>query len=121
MAELLSNHQDVFQDQCQRAGALFSTAPTAAARLGELELFKGYLSLVTICWRKPRALRPMLEKLDVLLAHGAGLAALGHVGNFCLPQRFQRAGGVFRAENDAAMNVLKKNSVGSCSSMCNAA
>ncbi|MDO9189286.1 MAG: VWA domain-containing protein, partial [Sulfurimicrobium sp.] len=49
---------------------LFSTAPTAAARLGELELFKGYLGLLdNLLAQAPRAIRPMLEKLDMLLAH----------------------------------------------------
>jgi hypothetical protein len=49
---------------------LFSTAPTAAARLGELELFRGYLHLLdTLLAQAPRALRPMLERLDVLLTH----------------------------------------------------
>ncbi len=49
---------------------LFSTAPTAAARLGELELFKSYLHLLdTLLAQAPRALRPMLERLDVLLTH----------------------------------------------------
>lgn len=49
---------------------LFSTAPTAAARLGEAELFRGYLSLLDhLLAQTPRAMRPMLEKLDVLLGH----------------------------------------------------
>ena len=49
---------------------LFATAPTAAARLGELELFRGYLSLLDhLLAQTPRAIRPMLEKLDVLLSH----------------------------------------------------
>lgn len=49
---------------------LFSIAPTAAARLGELELFKGYLTLLdNLLAQAPRAIRPMLGKLDVLLGH----------------------------------------------------
>ena len=49
---------------------LFATAPTAAARLGELELFRGYLALLDhLLAQTPRAIRPMLEKLDVLLGH----------------------------------------------------
>ncbi|MEZ5449007.1 MAG: hypothetical protein R3E89_08405 [Thiolinea sp.] len=49
---------------------LFSTAPTAATRLGELELFKGYLGLLnTLLAQAPRGLRPMLSKLDVLLGY----------------------------------------------------
>lgn len=49
---------------------LFSTAPIAAVRLGEAELFQGYLVLLDqLLAQAPRALRPMLDKLDVLLAH----------------------------------------------------
>ncbi len=48
---------------------VFSTAPTAASRLGELELFRGYLSLLdNLVAKAPRAMRPFLEELDVLLA-----------------------------------------------------
>ncbi len=48
---------------------VFSTAPTAASRLGELELFRAYLSLLdNLVAKAPRAMRPFLEKLDVLLA-----------------------------------------------------
>jgi len=47
---------------------VFSTAPTAANRLGELDLFKAYLSLLdNLVGKAPRAMRPFLENLDVLL------------------------------------------------------
>ncbi len=47
---------------------VFSTAPTAASRLGELDLFKAYLSLLdNLVGKAPRAIRPFLENLDVLL------------------------------------------------------
>lgn len=49
---------------------LFSTSPTAATRLNEISLFKGYLSLLNhLLSQAPRALRPMLEKLDILLQY----------------------------------------------------
>ncbi len=49
---------------------LFSTAPVAARRLGELELFKGYLGLLDhLLAQAPRGIRPMLEKIDVLLGY----------------------------------------------------
>jgi hypothetical protein len=49
---------------------LFATSPTAAARLNEIGLFKGYLSLLNhLLSQAPRALRPMLEKLDILLQY----------------------------------------------------
>jgi Nitric oxide reductase activation protein len=47
---------------------LFSTAPTAARRLGEMDLFRAYLTLLDqLLGQAPRALRPMLEKIDTLL------------------------------------------------------
>ncbi len=47
---------------------VFSTAPTAANRLGELDLFKAYLNLLdNIVAKAPRAIRPFLENLDALL------------------------------------------------------
>ena len=47
---------------------VFSTAPTAANRLGEAGLFRAYLSLLDhVLAKAPRALRPMLEHIDPLL------------------------------------------------------
>ena len=47
---------------------VFSTAPTAANRLGEIDLFKAYLGLLNnLVAKAPRAIRPFLESLDVLL------------------------------------------------------
>lgn len=48
--------------------AIFSTSPIAAARLGDPELFRGYLHLLdTLLAQAPRGLKPMLDHLDVLL------------------------------------------------------
>ncbi len=47
---------------------MFSTAPTAANRLGELDLFNAYLKLLdNLVAKAPRAIRQFLENLDVLL------------------------------------------------------
>ncbi|MEW6038920.1 MAG: nitric oxide reductase activation protein NorD [Pseudomonadota bacterium] len=47
---------------------IFATAPTAARRLGDRQLFEGYLQLLnTLIAQAPRGLRPMLDKLDQLL------------------------------------------------------
>lgn len=47
---------------------VFSTASTAANRLGELDLFNAYLNLLdNLVAKAPRAIRPFLENLDVLL------------------------------------------------------
>ena len=49
---------------------VLATAPTAAERLGDAELFKKYLQLLnTLVATAPRGIRPMLENLDTLFAH----------------------------------------------------
>jgi hypothetical protein len=48
--------------------AVFSTSPVAAARLGDPELFRGYLHLLdTLLAQAPRGVRPMLDHLSTLL------------------------------------------------------
>ena len=48
--------------------AIFSSSPVAAERLGDAELFRAYLHLLdTLLAQAPRGLRPMLDRLDVLL------------------------------------------------------
>jgi hypothetical protein len=45
-----------------------ATAPTAARRLGDAQLFLNYLQFLnTLIAQAPRGIRPMLDKLDVLL------------------------------------------------------
>jgi hypothetical protein len=47
---------------------LLATAPTAAARLGDADLFNAYLQFIgVLVAQAPRGVRPMLERLDVLL------------------------------------------------------
>lgn len=47
---------------------IFSSSPVAAARLGDLELFRGYLHLLdTLMAQAPRGVRPMLDQLGTLL------------------------------------------------------
>ncbi|QKT04220.1 VWA domain-containing protein [Ectothiorhodospiraceae bacterium 2226] len=46
------------------------TSSTAARRLADLELFRGYLRLLdTLLAQAPRGVRPMLERLDTLLGY----------------------------------------------------
>ena len=48
---------------------MFDTLPTAAARLGDAELLRGYLGLVhQLSSKVPRGLRPMLSHLDELFS-----------------------------------------------------
>jgi len=49
--------------------SIFSTSPVAAARLGDPELFRGYLHLLDMLLAQaPRGVRPMLDQLGVLLS-----------------------------------------------------
>ena len=49
---------------------LLATAPTAANRLGDAELFLKYLQFInTLLAQAPRGVRPMLDKLEVLFQH----------------------------------------------------
>lgn len=48
---------------------IIATAPTPARRLGDAALFRGYLRFLDhLLGRAPRALRPMLDRLDDLMA-----------------------------------------------------
>ncbi len=116
VAELLSSAIKMYSKTS--AGVLvllFSTAPTAAARLGELELFKGYLSLLdNLLTQVPRALRPMLEKLDVLLTHLTlgGLRRWAMWGASAYRSDFAAQAAYFALESDEARAVLKKEQRG---------
>lgn len=49
---------------------LLSTAPIAAGRLGDAELFLKYLQFInTLIAQAPRGVRPMLDKLELLFQH----------------------------------------------------
>jgi nitric oxide reductase NorD protein len=49
---------------------LLATAPTAANRLGDAQLFINYLQFInTLIAQAPRGVRPMLDKLEVLFQH----------------------------------------------------
>src|SRR5512139_775012 len=49
---------------------LLATAPTAANRLGDAELFLKYLQFInTLIAQAPRGVRPMLDKLEMLFQH----------------------------------------------------
>ncbi|MES2368308.1 nitric oxide reductase activation protein NorD [Thiobacillus thioparus] len=49
---------------------LLASAPTAASRLGDADLFLKYLQFInTLIAQAPRGVRPMLDKLEVLFQH----------------------------------------------------
>lgn len=94
---------------------LFATAPTAAGRLGELELFRGYLALLDVLLSQvPRALRPMLEKLDVLLAHLTlgGLRRWAMWGASAHRSNFESQASYFGLESEDSLAVMKKEQRG---------
>ncbi len=67
--EMLSTAIRMFSKTSAEVLSLFfSTAPIVARRLGELELFRGYLLLLDqLLAQAPRGVRPMLGKIEILL------------------------------------------------------
>ncbi len=70
VAELLSTASRMYSKTSTAVvNLLIATAPTAAARLGEFQVFADYLALLdNLSAQAPRALRPLLENLERLLA-----------------------------------------------------
>ncbi|MDJ0807510.1 MAG: VWA domain-containing protein [Gammaproteobacteria bacterium] len=94
---------------------LFSTSPTAATRLGEIGLFNGYLSLLNnLLAQAPRALRPMLEELDVLLSYLTlgGLRRWAMWGVSAYRNDFEGQTAYFGLKNEEAHNIMKKEQRG---------
>ncbi len=94
---------------------LFSTAPVAAARLGEAELFKGYLSLLDyLLTQIPRALRPMLEKIDLLLTHLTlgGLRRWALWGASAYKNDFNAQGLYFSLVSEESQAIMKREQRG---------
>lgn len=95
--------------------AIFSTSPVAAARLGDPELFRGYLHLLdTLLARAPRGVRPMLDHLSTLLGQltlgglrrWALWGAQAHKTNFDGQQKY------FSLESPESIGVLQKERKG---------
>ncbi|MDD5391012.1 MAG: VWA domain-containing protein [Gallionellaceae bacterium] len=116
VSELLSTAIKMYSKTSASVLALlFSTAPTAAARLGELDLFKGYLGLLdNLLSQAPRAIRPLLENLDVLLAHLTlgGLRRWALWGVSAHRNDFAAQAAYFGLESDDAHAVMKKEQRG---------
>lgn len=95
--------------------AIFSTSPVAAARLGDPELFRGYLHLLdTLLAQAPRGVRPMLDHLSTLLGQltlgglrrWALWGAQAHKTNFDDQQKY------FSLESPESISVLQKERKG---------
>ncbi|WP_295580280.1 VWA domain-containing protein [uncultured Lamprocystis sp.] len=116
VAELLSAAIKMYSKTSAGVLALvFSTAPTAAARLGELELFKGYLSLLDqLLAQAPRAMRPLLENLEVLFGHLTlgGLRRWALWGISAHRHDFAAQARYFALQSDDALAVMRKEQRG---------
>ena len=95
--------------------AIFSSSPVAAARLGDPELFRGYLHLLdTLLAQAPRGLKPMLDHLDVLL----GQLTLGGLRRWALwgaqahKTNFEGQLKYFSLESPESIGVLQKERKG---------
>jgi len=95
--------------------AIFSSSPVAAARLGDPELFRGYLHLLdTLLAQAPRGLKPMLDHLDVLL----GQLTLGGLRRWALwgaqahKTNFEGQLKYFSLESPESVGVLQKERKG---------
>ena len=95
--------------------SIFSTSPVAAARLGDPELFRGYLHLLdTLLAQAPRGVRPMLDHLNTLLGQltlgglrrWALWGAQAHKTNFDAQAKF------FALESLESIGVLQRESKG---------
>ncbi len=95
--------------------AIFSTSPVAAARLGDPELFRGYLHLLdTLLAQAPRGLKPMLDHLDVLLSQLTlgGLRRWAFWGAQAHKTNFDGQLKYFSLESPESVGVLQKERKG---------
>ena len=94
---------------------ILSSSPIAAARLGDPDLFRGYLHLIdTLLAQAPRGVRPMLEHLDTLL----GQLTIGGLRRWALwgaqahKTDFDGQASYFSLSSPEAMGVLQKERKG---------
>lgn len=94
---------------------LLSTSPVVAHRLNEIGLFKGYLNLLnTLLAQVPRALRPMLSKLDILLEYLTlgGLRRWAMWGASAYRNDFEAQVSFFGLESDESQAMMNKEQRG---------
>lgn len=89
----------------------FATLPTAARRLGDAEMLRGYLALLhRLSAKAPRGLRPMLGRLDELLAKLtlSGLRRWADFGAEAYGRDLTRQAAFFGLESEDSKAVLQK-------------
>ncbi|HKJ75936.1 MAG TPA: VWA domain-containing protein, partial [Gammaproteobacteria bacterium] len=90
---------------------LFSSLPTAARRLGDPELLKGYLTLIhQLSARASRGLRPMLRNIDELLTKLtlSGLKRWANFGAEAYKRDLQQLQSYFALETADSRKVLQQ-------------
>jgi len=94
---------------------VFSTSPIAANRLGELDLFNSYLGLLNnLVAKAPRAIRPFLENLDVLLGQLTlgGLRRWTAWGISAYRDDFESQKAYFSLQSEQSKAILKQEQRG---------
>jgi nitric oxide reductase NorD protein len=94
---------------------LLGTAPTAANRLGDAELFLKYLQFInTLIAQAPRGVRPMLDKLEVLFQHLTlgGLRRWALWGAHAHRTNYEEQIKYFSLESKESMAMLQKERKG---------
>lgn len=94
---------------------IIATAPTAAKRLGDADLFRKYLQFLnTLVAQAPRGVRPMLDKLDVLLTQLTlgGLRRWALWGAHAHRTSFEEQIRYFSLESKESLAVLQKEHKG---------
>lgn len=97
-------------------GLLFAAMPTAARRLGDAELLRGYLSLIhQLSAKAPRGLRPMLAHLDELFSKLTlgGLRRWALWGAQAHARDFEAQTAYFNLKSADSLAVLQKERRGS--------
>jgi hypothetical protein len=90
---------------------LFNSLPTAARRLGDAELLRGYLTLIhQLSATAARGLRPMLSHIDELLSKLtlSGLRRWANFGAQAYRRDFQNLTAYFNLESRDSLAVLQK-------------
>ncbi len=94
---------------------MLATAPTAAKRLGDAELFRNYLQFLnTLIAQAPRGVRPMLDKLDVLFGQLTlgGLRRWAMWGAHAHRTNYEEQIRYFGLESKESLAVLQKERKG---------
>ena len=94
---------------------MIATAPTAASRLGDADLFLNYLKFLnTLLAQAPRGIRPLLDKLDMLLGQLTlgGLRRWAMWGAHAYRTDYEEQIRYFGLESKEAQAVLQKERKG---------